>query len=393
MRTYLKHTILSLATVSLLASCGGNTTDPIVEQETPGHLISGTIKGAEGEKVKLMVFEEGKEKFIDSALIVDGSYQVHTQTNELREYILFVGSDVPIILFLDESSDKNINVSGSVPGIGENYTVTGSAHSQDLHKYMLFINEHYDLEMELIGQVNATDPADKKKVDQLMARLDSISAIQRDYAIQEIRRDSTSPVSWMLLRELVPTSGVANMDSTDIQYFKMVSNGMKSKYPYTEYVTYIDNDIASITAQQAQKNAPPALAPDIKLKDVNGKELALSSLRGKVVLLDFWASWCGPCRKENPNVVRMYEKYKNKGFTVYSVSLDEDKTRWTDAIKADNLSWPNHVSDLKGWASEGAALYNVQSIPATFLIDENGMVIAQNLRGAELEQKLQEILD
>jgi thiol-disulfide isomerase/thioredoxin len=129
------------------------------------------------------------------------------------------------------------------------------------------------------------------------------------------------------------------------------------------------------------------------LNDTNGKAIALSSLQGKVVLVDFWASWCMPCRQENPNVVRMYEKYKDKGFTVYSVSLDESKDAWVKAIKDDNLSWPNHVSDLKGWQSSAAALYGVSSIPATFLLDKEGNIIAQNLRGAELEQKLQEILD
>lgn len=391
MRTYIHYSFSFIALLTLLVSCGGETSEQ-TEKELPGHLISGKIQGAEGEKVRLMVFEGGKEVFIDSAIIVDGSYQVRTKTNELREYILFVGTDVPIILFLDEAS-KDVNVSGSVPGIGENYTVSGSTHSEGIRKYMLFINENYDLEMELINKVNTTNPSETKTIAPLMARLDSISAIQRDYAIQEILKDSASPVSWMLLRELIPASGIAKMDSSDLKYFHMVANGMRAKYPYTEYVSYIENDITSIEAQFAQRNAPPSLAPDIRLNDVNGKELALSSLRGKVVLLDFWASWCMPCRQENPNVVKMYEKYKNKGFTVYSVSLDDNKDAWVQAIKADNLSWPNHVSDLKGWQSQGAALYNVTSIPATFLIDAEGNIIAQNLRGYELEQKLQEILD
>ncbi len=100
-----------------------------------------------------------------------------------------------------------------------------------------------------------------------------------------------------------------------------------------------------------------------------------------------------PCRQENPNVVRMYDKYKDKGFTVYSVSLDESKDAWLKAIKDDNLSWPNHVSDLKGWQSSAAALYSVTSIPATFLLDREGNIIAKNLRGPELEQKLQQVLD
>jgi peroxiredoxin len=134
-------------------------------------------------------------------------------------------------------------------------------------------------------------------------------------------------------------------------------------------------------------------APDITLPDRSGKIASMSSLtKGKVVLLDFWAAWCGPCRHENPNVVKAYQKYKDKGFTVFSVSLDNSKDKWLEAIKKDALEWDTHVSDLKGWQSEGARKYGVTGIPATYLIDKNGVIIAKNLRGAQLEQKLSEIL-
>ncbi|MFL5731117.1 MAG: redoxin domain-containing protein [Cytophagaceae bacterium] len=139
---------------------------------------------------------------------------------------------------------------------------------------------------------------------------------------------------------------------------------------------------------------PPAigeLAPDIVLSDTLGKILALSSLKGKIVLIDFWASWCRPCRMENPNVVRAYDKYKDAGFTVFSVSLDDNKANWTRAIKVDNLKWSSHVSDLKGWQSSAAKQYGVNGIPATFLLDREGKVIGKNLRGEALEAKLQEV--
>jgi thiol-disulfide isomerase/thioredoxin len=133
--------------------------------------------------------------------------------------------------------------------------------------------------------------------------------------------------------------------------------------------------------------------PDIKMKNGSGKEYSLYALRGKVVLLDFWASWCGPCRRENPVVVAAYQKYKDKGFTVFSVSLDNNKDQWLAAIQKDQLTWEYHVSDLKGWSSDVAKEYGVRGIPAAFLLDRNGKIVATNLRGAELENALEKILN
>jgi thiol-disulfide isomerase/thioredoxin len=142
----------------------------------------------------------------------------------------------------------------------------------------------------------------------------------------------------------------------------------------------------------AAATAEGGLAPDLEFTDPNGKLIKLSSLRGKVVLLDFWASWCGPCRRENPSVVAAYNKFKDKGFDIYSVSLDQDKAKWISAIAQDGLVWKSHVSDLKGWQSQAAAKYGVQGIPAQFLLDKDGKIIAKNLRGEELSRRLAEVL-
>ena len=169
---------------------------------------------------------------------------------------------------------------------------------------------------------------------------------------------------------------------------------------YAQFLSTIENQALAQRSQELVQVGQPA--PDIKLPNPQGKMYSLSDLKGKIVLLDFWASWCGPCRRENPHVVQVYNKYKDKGFTVFSVSLDgmetramvgqaadqikqmqeASKLRWVEAIKQDGLAWEYHVSDLKKWEAAPAALYGVRGIPRAFMIDRNGVITATNVRGA-----------
>lgn len=186
---------------------------------------------------------------------------------------------------------------------------------------------------------------------------------------------------------VVSTIDVQNDFATYESIMKQLNQGFGDSPSVKElYKNYLQ-----LKAQKDAANllAPGKMAPDFEELKIDGKtKMKLSDLRGQVVLLDFWASWCGPCRKENPNVVKLYQRYKDKGFTVMSVSLDRDRAAWLAAIEKDGLVWPNHVSDLGHWSSKVPQLYEVHGIPFTVLIDKEGKIINTNLRGEALEAEL-----
>ncbi len=172
---------------------------------------------------------------------------------------------------------------------------------------------------------------------------------------------------------------------TDVQYFINQLPLLEKNYPNSEYVKTF-----KLKVNELSRLAIGTEAPEISILDPDGKPIKLSDFRGKVVLVDFWASWCGPCRKENPNVVNMYKKYHDKGFEIFSVSLDKDKNSWINAIKMDGLLW-KHGSELAYWQSSFCKTYNITGIPMTFLVDKDGKILAKGLRGADLDSKLSKI--
>ena len=178
--------------------------------------------------------------------------------------------------------------------------------------------------------------------------------------------------------------------------FEASLNASVKKYPTSDLLLNMKKnyDIQKAQAQQAQQGQTSWVgqqAPELALPDVNGKVVLLSSFKGKYLLIDFWASWCGPCRAENPNVVRAYSEFKDKNFAILGVSLDKDKDAWQQAVKDDKLAW-THVSDLKYWSSKAVEVYKFEGIPFNVLIDPQGKIIGQELRGADLENKLKEVL-
>ena len=199
-----------------------------------------------------------------------------------------------------------------------------------------------------------------------------------DFQLKFVQKNSSAFISLLLIPNIArSTNNYIEADSLLVSLQDNIESSATAK-TIREYII------------SEKKTSVGALAPDFRLADTAGKKIALSALKGKYVLLDFWAAWCGPCRQENPNVVQAFKTYKNDGFTVLGVSLDKEKKSWLKAIHDDNLQW-QHVSDLKFWASEAAILYGITSIPRNFLLDPRGKIIGRDLRGQDLLDKLEEL--
>jgi thiol-disulfide isomerase/thioredoxin len=266
--------------------------------------------------------------------------------------------------------------------------MSGPSWTKALNKHQEILRVFENEQRELMAneasaskeEVNAAFIASKSKVE--------------EFARASMINDPSNAYNIVLSMALLPTTSFDQWDATNLKVLEAVAQGFESKYngqPAAKTIRSQVDRIQSAYNQYATTTNGTITAPEIALKTPNGSELKLSDLRGKVVLIDFWASWCGPCRQENPNVVRLFKKFKNKGFTVFSVSLDEDIEAWKSAIAKDGLIWPNHVSDLKGWKTPLVSSYGFEAIPFTVLINQDGKVIGTNLRGTDLEQKLEEL--
>ena len=240
---------------------------------------------------------------------------------------------------------------------------------------------------EALNVMQITNVKGSENMEMYRRYTDIMAGIAADPSLQNSMPDAMEALIRNNSNQLMSAFLVTYFESAFDEYYdlyKTVRDSTIANYGNNDFVKHVDSKVRSVIAAGTE-------APDIVMTDRNGKERLLSDLRGKVVLIDFWASWCRPCRAENPNVVRIYNRYHDKGFEVFSVSLDNNRDAWLKAIEADGLVWENHVSDLRGWSSAGGRLYGISSIPATVLVDRDGKVLARNLRGQQLEQKLKEI--
>lgn len=356
-----------------------------------GFEIKGNLSNSKGEAIYLEKLSQQGVAAVDSATINEkGEFLMNHYSPSVGFYRLRISNANFAMLVLD--SAQKVTVTADARDLGNTFNVDGSPDTK------LFL-EYNKLAQ---GQKVRTDSLENifrtamvtLKLDSL--RADSLSKeLQKPYEVmvaqysvilaKKIKENPNSFASIMAIQQLRPE------EYLDI--YKILDKGLSEKYPDNKDIKSYHGMVqqAEMMVQRTQAIKVGAEAPELILPMPNDKDFALSSLRGKVVLVDFWASWCAPCRKELPNVKRCYEKYKSKGFEILGVSLDKDRAAWLEAISKEGLTWPQ-VSDLKFWQSEACQIYAVQSIPYTVLIDKEGKIIATDLRGAELDKKLAEVL-
>lgn len=380
-----KITLLALATIALY-SCNNSESG-----NNSGFEIKGNLSNSKGEAIYLEKLSQTGVTSVDSATIDEkGEFKMNHYSPSVGFYRLRISNSNFAMMVLD--SAQKVSVTADARDLGNTFKAEGSPDTQ------LFL-EYNKLAQ---GQKVRTDSLENifrtamvvMKLDSL--RADSLSKeLQKPYEAmvgqysdvlaKKIKENTGSFASIMAIQQLRPENY--------LDVYKALDKGLSAKYPENKdiksYHAMVQQTEMMVSRTQAIKVG--AEAPELILPKPNDKDLALSSLRGKVVLIDFWASWCGPCRKELPNVKRAYEKYKSKGFEILGVSLDKDRDAWLEAISKEGLTWPQ-VSDLKFWQSEACQIYAVQSIPYTVLVDKEGKIIATDLRGAELDKKLAEVL-
>ncbi|MBK3519037.1 TlpA disulfide reductase family protein [Carboxylicivirga marina] len=366
----MKKVLLAIFGVALLVAC-----------QPKSYEVTGSLEGATSERVILKKIRKGQPVDIDTTEMVDGVFKFTGSLDAPELYFAMVdGKQQPAVFFV--SNDK-ITLTGNVDKLSE-VEVSGS----ELTDILTGFNEGVpgqDRSKELQQEYQmAYMSQDKDKQKLIEEEMQSIMEDQRAYFKNFVDQNIGNECGLFLAMNMAQSQELEELRELIAKFEPTMS-----EHPYFKEMKEFLGPLEEFEKSQAA-TAEGAVAPDFTLKSVDGQDVALNSFKGKYVLIDFWASWCQPCRQENPNVVKAYEAFNAKGFEVVSVSVDQDQAAWKKAIEEDGLTWTQLIADE---ASGVANAYGIQSIPSTFLLDKDGKIVAKNLRGAALEEKLAELLN
>ncbi|GAB3424650.1 redoxin domain-containing protein [Niabella aquatica] len=363
--------------------------------------VSGKIINANGKMVYLEEVPIGtmRPTIVDSAVLKsDGTFSIETETGESAIYNIRLDQGMyPVASVINDQPSVEINVVMSKENnqFSEKYEVKGSPASEKMKTFMFSFNEKLQniyVQATKIDSLHQLNKPDSLIAPLLKTRAEASSYL-KDLALSEIKNSNNVALTMFVLgyyQSSANNPAVGLEPLSNEQVSSTIADAIKKDPGHTGLAS-LQKDLQAQIDNAGKGNLVGRPAPEFTMPDANGRPLALSSFKGKYVLVDFWASWCKPCRMENPNIVAAYNRFKDKNFTILGVSLDEKKESWLKAIKDDNLTWPQ-VSDLKFWQSSVVALYGFEGIPFNVLVDPEGKIIAQGLRGPELEHKLAELL-